>query len=163
MTNNLIISESFSLSVELLHVFQLEEYHMYDCILETSRNIKKERKRLRSMLPYHINVIDELHINENAHSRILTKLLQFRDAEGRYVILDTLLEYIKRRSTAGDFENLSFISPSITQEKGRIDLWVQDNKSKNALIIENKIYHAPEQRKQLYRYIERRRVIWMKN
>lgn len=163
MANNLIISESFSSSVELLHAFQSEMYQMYQCLFETSRNIKKERKRLRSMLPYHINVIDELHINENAHSRILTKLLQFRDAEGRYVILDTLLEYIKRRSTAGEFENLSFISPSITQEKGRIDLWIQDSKSKNALIIENKIYNAPEQRKQLYRYIERTRQCGYKN
>lgn len=155
MSNNLVISESFSCSVELLHAFQSEMYQMFHALLETSRNVKKEHKRLRSMLPYHINVIDELHINENAHSRILTKLLQFRDTEGRYVILDSLVEYI--RSNTGKFENLCFISPSVTQEKGRIDLWIRDSKSKNALILENKIYNAPEQREQLYRYIERTR------
>lgn len=157
MAKSLIVSESFSSSVELLHAFQSEVYQMYDSLFETSRNVKKERKRLRAMLPYHINVIDELHINENAHSRILTKLLQYKDAEGCYVILDSLVDYIKRRSNGGEFESLSFISPSITQEKGRVDLWVKDSKSHNALILENKIYDAPEQRKQLFNYIEKTR------
>ena len=31
-------------------------------------------------LPYHINLIDELHANENAHSRILGKLLQQQES-----------------------------------------------------------------------------------
>ena len=31
-----------------------------------------------NLLPYHFNVIDELHANENAHSRILQKILQKR-------------------------------------------------------------------------------------
>ena len=42
-------------------------------------------------LPYNINVIDELHANENAHSRILQKLLQYQDGFYRYRILESLL------------------------------------------------------------------------
>ena len=34
----------------------------------------QKKEELKQELPYHINVIDELHINENAHSRILTQL-----------------------------------------------------------------------------------------
>ena len=47
--------------------------------------------------PYRLNVIDELHINENGHSRILTKLLQYRAADGTYVFLESLLHYINAK------------------------------------------------------------------
>ena len=35
-----------------------------------------EKKKHKT--PFHLNVIDELHANENAHSRILIKLLQYQ-------------------------------------------------------------------------------------
>ena len=37
-------------------------------------------------LPFHINVIDELHANENAHTRILTQLLKYKE-DGKNLIL----------------------------------------------------------------------------
>ena len=39
-------------------------------------------KQLKAKQPYHINVIDELHANENANSRILAKLFQFQNEAG---------------------------------------------------------------------------------
>ena len=44
----------------------------------------------KKSLPFHINVIDELHANENAHTRILTQLLKYRE-DGKYTILRAFL------------------------------------------------------------------------
>lgn len=46
---------------------------------------------LKSKMQYHLNVIDELHINENSNSRILYKLLSYRNAVQEYKYLDSLL------------------------------------------------------------------------
>ena len=45
---------------------------MSDIVREYKKLLDSFQDRLKSErlnLPYHINVIDELHINENAHSR----------------------------------------------------------------------------------------------
>ena len=50
------------------------------------------------MLPYSINLLDELHANENAHSRILSKLLQFPEKiqdHTLYPILDLFLKKLE--------------------------------------------------------------------
>jgi len=49
-------------------------------------------------LPYSINLLDELHANENAHSRILSKLLQFPEKikdHTLYPILDLFLKKLE--------------------------------------------------------------------
>lgn len=53
-------------------------------ILKFAENLNKDIENKKKGLPYNINVIDELHINENAHSRILCKLLQYKNDEGKY-------------------------------------------------------------------------------
>ena len=101
--------------------------------------------------PYRLNVIDELHINENGHSRILAKLLQYRAADGIYVFLESLLHYINAKKKT-NFPN-KVVKPDITQEEERIDLWVRDKDF--ALIFENKACGAFDQDTQLFRYIKR--------
>lgn len=101
---------------------------------------------------YHINVIEELHINENGHSRILCKLLQYRAANGKYVFLESLLEAIGKIQPA--FSRIKISNPKITQEKKRIDLWVRDYESGYAIIFENKVYNATDLDAQIYRYIQ---------
>jgi hypothetical protein len=157
MASNMSASTSFSSSVELLIAFQSEMLQAYNSILDIAQKAKKEHDRLQDQEPYQINVIDELHINENAHSRILSKLLQYRDPEGRYIILESLIEFIKGRGSSKELKNISIKSPCVTQEKGRIDLWVRDYSTKTALIFENKIYGAGDRDKQLFRYIEKTR------
>ena len=101
--------------------------------------------------PYRLNVIEELHINENGHSRILAKLLQYRSDDRKYVFLESLLNYIisiKRVDFPDRVEK-----PEISQEIERIDLWVRDKKF--ALIMENKACGAVDQETQIYRYIEK--------
>ena len=102
-------------------------------------------------LPYHINVIDELHANENAHSRILAKLLQHK-TYGKFEILESFIQYLKEKSSA--FGNIKVESPIITQETERIDLWIRDGKT-YAIIIENKVHYAGDQEQQLERYIDK--------
>lgn len=111
---------------------------------------KKEEEKL----PYHINLIDELHASENAHSRILVKLLQQQEPiNKRFEILDSFLKYIVQKySTYEDFGKIKIYKPEITQEKRRIDLWIRDNNY--AIVFENKVGWAGDQMSQLERYID---------
>lgn len=105
-------------------------------------------------LPYHINFIDELHANENAHSRIFGKLLQQQEPiNKRYEILELFINYIiENNSKLEDFTKIKINKPKITQEEKRIDLWIRD--SDYAIIFENKIGWADDQFLQLERYID---------
>ena len=108
--------------------------------------------RNKHLVPYHLNLIDELHINENGHSRILYKLLEYCDPDGDYIFLKSLLKYIAKNCEA--FEKICVTNPEITQEQCRIDLWVRDRAGGYAIIFENKVYNATDQAAQIARYIE---------
>lgn len=60
-------------------------------IIKLSDKIKDLLTKAKRVVPYNLNVIDELHANENAHSRILCKLLQYQDIDGEYRILNRAL------------------------------------------------------------------------
>ena len=111
--------------------------------------------RKEKELPYNINVIDELHANENAHSRILCKLLQYKDSSNKYRILEDLIQYISQLEGKEKFANIKIASPKIDQEQERIDLWVRDNVTGYAIIFENKVKGAGDQPNQLARYIDK--------
>ncbi len=149
--------KDYNSTFELLSSIQTYIVGAYSRLFDIMWNVKVEKEKYLLELPYHINVIDELHINENAHSRILAKLLQYRNKAGRYVILDSLVEFIKGKSISEEFNKIAIEKPIITQETRRIDLWIRDYKTKCALIFENKIYGAIDQESQLFRYIEESR------
>lgn len=117
-------------------------------LLKFSEEFREKKKVEENKLPYHVNIIDELHINENGHSRILTKLLQYKNEKNEYEILQSLLDYTKQKN----FWEIKITNPTITQEKKRIDLWVRDDNY--AIIFENKVYNAEDQDAQICRYIE---------
>lgn len=56
----------------------IDEYGMneYNNVSDLSSKLMQLYESNKAELPYHINVIDLLHANENAHSRILLQLLQ---------------------------------------------------------------------------------------
>ncbi len=93
-------------------------------VIELASDVKRCIEQNRHLLPYHLNLIDELHINENGHSRILCKLLQYKSQSGEYVVLQSLLAYIAKQNA--EYSSISIKSPLITQEQYRIDLWVRD-------------------------------------
>jgi hypothetical protein len=118
---------------------------------EFSKSFSEIYNKEQKKLPYHINVIDVLGgINENAHSRIMGKLLQ-QISDGKFEILENFIRFIKEKSTY--FNNINIKNPIITQEKERIDLWIRDDDY--AIIIENKVNWAGDQNEQLARYIDK--------
>lgn len=121
-------------------------------ILETGNAYHEFYQNQKTLLPYHLNIIDELRINENAHSRILCKLLQYKNREGKYEFLENLIKSISK--TQPTFNNIDLIKPLITQEKARIDLWIRQP-GICSIIFENKIYNADDKDAQISRYIEK--------
>ena len=105
-------------------------------------------------LPFHINIIDELRADENAHSRILAKFLMHEDLiSNEFDILKSFIGYIvENYKNKNDFRDIQVKWPTLTVEKERIDLWIRD--SNYAIILENKVQNAGDQYKQLKRYID---------
>jgi hypothetical protein len=134
----------------------MTEEETLDLLLDIKQDIDQERKRIQKemdSLPYQINIIDELHADERANSRILTKLLQFKSEKGEYDILQSFIDYLRNNMQNGiPLADIKINNPEITTEKDYIDVWIRDEEW--AIIIENKIYNAQDQESQLARYIE---------
>lgn len=145
------IKSSLVFFTEVEKIIRKEYIDLLKFLDEFNQRLVNEKKHL----PYHINVIDELHINENGHSRILCKLLCFTNEKGEYELLESLIAYIKRNSHLQEFSKIEIGNPIITQEVSRIDLWVREKDKKYAIIFENKIYNAQDQDAQIARYIEK--------
>ncbi|MDD2489612.1 MAG: PD-(D/E)XK nuclease family protein [Bacteroidales bacterium] len=112
--------------------------------LLTINKLINDYKDTMKSYPYNINIIDELHADENAHSRILMKLLQFNE-DMSFPILDSLLKELGINET--------ILTPIFTSDASdRIDLLIKDEKY--AIIVENKIHDALDQENQLNRYIK---------
>lgn len=114
-------------------------FMFFDGFGEIYQNEKKK-------LPFHINIIDELRADENAHSRILGMLLQHNDENDvGYGVLRSFISYIvEKYSEKRDFLNIDIDSPVITVEKRRIDLWIRE-RGRYAIIVENKVHNAVDQ------------------
>ena len=128
------------------------EHRSIQSALDLAEGVAGTIAKNKHLVPYHLNLIDELHINENGHSRILYKLLEYRNPDGDYIFLKSLLKYISINCEA--FEKICVTNPKITQELCRIDLWVCDKAGGYAIIFENKVYNATDQEAQIARYIE---------
>ncbi len=114
--------------------------------LELAKTISDKIAEIKKSLPYHINIIDELHINENAHSRILSKLLQYQE-NGHYIFLEKFFDHCNLQ--------LQPKKPEITTEKQRIDILIMDKSADYAVIIENKVNYAEDQNAQIKRYVDK--------
>lgn len=100
----------------------------------------------------------DVNVNENANSRILAKLFQYKSPNGEYEILQSLLNYIYVEKGISDFRKINVNDkPIITTEEtlnqgnDRIDILVRIGDY--AIIFENKLFNAPDQKYQLARYI----------
>ena len=148
--------DKISASLQTFSDIQAAALHEYEKLLSFADEYKKVSDKEKHSLPYQINVIDELHINENGHSRILTQLLKFANAKGEYELLESLIEYVKNLHNADEWDRIMVKRPLLTQEKARIDLWVRDVRDADyAIIFENKIYNAKDQEAQLSTYIDK--------
>src|SRR5271157_1078994 len=142
---NIIESLDFcnEINNELVCVLKDKLNSLFDFLPEFIKKYNEELEKI----PYHINLIDELHANENAHSRILEKLLNANDKD-RYCILRSFLQHL-----GSPFSELSDeVVNKIETQKDNIDVRVRGKSY--SLIIENKIHYAQEQKEQIKRYIE---------
>lgn len=114
-------------------------------LIEIARELNELILKEKNNQPYNINLINELHINENAHSRILNALLQY-SPNGRYTLLEGFVEMLS-------LSTITISKPKFSCEKSRIDLLIKEE-GKYAIIVENKIYNAVDQDRQIERYIE---------
>jgi hypothetical protein len=107
-------------------------------------------------LPYRLNLLDDLATNENAHSKFLIRLLQYKPA------LEDFLTFTNNQKDHHFYFDVSTLNkPILTYEKMRIDGLIREN-SKYAIIIENKIHNAIEQEHQVGRYIEKCKALGFK-
>ncbi|MBO4507060.1 MAG: hypothetical protein J5747_00310 [Spirochaetaceae bacterium] len=114
--------------------------------MEEIISLKSEKKE------YDINIIDELHADENAHTRILMKLLQF-SRRGKYFILDKFIELLNEKLDES-FKIKAFSEPNFKNQWAQIDGYIYSVQDNTAIIIENKIQWAIDQNKQIERYIK---------
>lgn len=134
--------------------------------------IAEYNERMKSQ-PYQINLLEEVHMHddgqrndlsrekkkicENAHTRILEKILRFQNQEG-YIFLQSLIGYIQEKSRSESWSNIYIDAPLFKSEfycdetSGRIDLLIWEER-KYAIIFENKINEAGDQPHQIARYI----------
>lgn len=141
------IQSAFNLSSVLkMRMFQNLQ-QLFALLTDFNKVYENENEKL----PYHINLIDELHADENAHSRIFAKLLRYRK-NNRFLFLENFLHDVC------GFE-IHVANPKIEKVDscGRIDIPIFDKNY--VVLIENKVTDkAPDQNTeaggQLARYIE---------
>lgn len=141
------IRESFEFSTQIA----LEECANFENLITFLNKFTEKYNDEVIKLPYHINLIDELHADENAHSRIFAKLLRYKD-KNEYPFLKSFLRDVCNF-------NVEINKPDIKKVDscGRIDIPIFDKKY--VILIENKVTDkAPDQNiskgGQLARYIE---------
>lgn len=120
-------------------------------LIKIAKELNELYRSKKAALPYSVNVISELHAGENANSRILRGLLQY-SYNGQYPILHSFINLI---GTLADSDiDISIQTPELTNEQdNRIDMLIKEKKS-YAIIVENKIWEACDQEKQIERYID---------
>jgi len=141
------INDIFILT-DQIKLFQAEsDINRFNDVNNLSSTFIKLYWKLKAEQPYHINVIDLLWANENAHSRILLHLLK-QNINGKYEILESFINVLFPKF------NHTIEKPEFTSETYRIDLLVKE-KGKYAIIFENKIHNAIIQKNQIARYIDK--------
>ena len=104
--------------------------------------------------PYKFNILNEQqgHIVENSHTNILMKILQYKEGDS-YPFLKSFCDSAFSNWSPSVIGDIVFKTEHPCLDKGRIDGLIYKEKS-FAIIIENKINGANDQKNQLCRYIK---------
>ncbi|MBQ2012480.1 MAG: PD-(D/E)XK nuclease family protein [Bacteroidaceae bacterium] len=115
----------------------------------------------RGQNPY--NLFTAWKMSENDHTKMFLALMRYRDASGRYALLNSFLNrFAKGRGKMIHYQNISDVNilfnPRYKNDTANsfIDglITFTANGRPIAVIVENKIYDAPDQPNQISRYIE---------
>ena len=127
---------------------QLSESYKGEQWFDLAKELAEIREKERARLPYSFNVVDELRANENAHTRVLIKLLSYTK-KGEYPFLRTFFERVRNKCKEFD---VHISSPQIKFNAENIDGLIEDARGAYSIIIENKIHFAADQDRQIERY-----------
>ena len=133
--------------VEIINENTSSDENYFSFIHALNKDFLKVYETAKKEIPYNVNLLDEVRVDENAHSRIFTKLLQY-EHQGEFKLLLSFFD-----SLGAPFSELIIEKPIITTESNRIDARIKE-KNKFSIIVENKINGAIDQYKQIERYIE---------
>ena len=136
----------------------ITDTHIDQCmeVVTDSTDIAQEYARQHVQVDMGFNVFEIISKNyhqEKYHDHILEYLFNYT-YQGEKKLLRNFLDYLCKEYPA-KVQGLSpydFLNTKAYQEKDRIDVSIRDYSSKKAVIIENKIYNAADQPKQLPRY-----------
>lgn len=115
-------------------------------LLDLVEKYRKEREQKLAELPFFYNILEEVGVNENAHTRLLMHLLKHERA---FTDFASWLEKEHPLKQPLSMEG----RPLIDVEFNGIDGLIRERK-KYAVIVENKVCGAVDQERQLGRYIE---------
>src|SRR5665213_3517758 len=99
-------------------------------------------------------LVSDLYYRENLHSDILKAILDPRTThkcEG--IFLDKFLTFLIEAHRATIDKN-DYRNAQVVREENRIDIFIKGDTKGHAIIIENKMYNAPDMHRQLPRYVE---------
>lgn len=132
-----------------------------EVIKEVAENIESERSRVSNRQnPY--NVFTAWKMSENDHTKMFLALMRYQNASGRYALLNSFLNrFAKGRDKMIHYQNISDVNilfnPRYKTDTTNsfIDglITFTANGRRIAIIVENKIYDAPDQPEQIRRYI----------
>lgn len=89
---------------------------------------------------------------ENFHSDVIAALLNPKGLHGEgHLFLDLFLDFLNQNYKTS-IDKTNFKNAIVEREKGRIDIWITDKISEKAIIVENKINNAVDQKNQIERY-----------
>ena len=114
-------------------------------LLDLLETYRKEREKKLSELPFFYTVLKEVQVNENAHTKLLKSLIDYKPALLHFVA------WIKEKR-AFDLPVSGEGSPEIKTEVDYIDMLIQEG-GNYAIIVENKVCGAVDRDRQLGRYI----------
>ena len=136
----------------------ITDTHIDQCmkVVTDSTDIAQEYARQHVQVDMGFNVFEIISKNyhqEKYHDHILEYLFNYTD-QGEKKLLRNFLDYLRKEYPAKmqGLSSYDFLNAKAYQEKDRIDVSIRDDSSKKAVIIENKIYNAADQYKQLPRY-----------
>jgi len=102
-----------------------EDLESAKALLGLVENYRSKREEKLGELPFLYNVLEEVRVNENAHTRLLMRLLEYPPA------LLSFLDWLQEKYET--FNPPKTYKPKITAEKHRIDGLIQE-KGKYAII-----------------------------
>lgn len=113
--------------------------------MNLTEKMTKFRYEVLAKEPYRMNLVELLHANENAHTRILVKLLRYNHNDGN---LEFAKSFVRKFVPKIDVQ-----ATEVWEQIDYIDALIGE-RGRYAVVIENKIDWAVDQDRQLERYIE---------